>query len=290
MDRFFPPSHDADEPWFRLGNLPIDTTNLVMGLTLISILVWAFSKSLYAKLPFFSDFVIHGGEIWRIVTWPLANSLSDNALLTIIGLVFFYLFAHDVERQVGRVRFLVTLGVLTALPALIGLLVKADGFGIQMLADGVFLMFVLAHPFERSFFGIPMWGIGLVIFAFDALQYIGNQEYSVLRFMVLELLVSALATRALGTNQVELLNRVPFPTVGASAPPRPARGKQKKKSRRSGPATVTPIRSSPTSADLLRQAEVDILLDKINEHGINSLTNEERRRLDEHSRRMRDER
>ena len=41
---------------------------------------------------------------------------------------------------------------------------------------------------------------------------------------------------------------------------------------------------------LLRQAEVDILLEKINEHGIKSLTPEERRRLDEHSRRMRDER
>jgi hypothetical protein len=50
------------------------------------------------------------------------------------------------------------------------------------------------------------------------------------------------------------------------------------------------VTSAPTSTERLRQAEVDVLLDKISQYGIKSLTPEERRRLDEHSRRMRDER
>ena len=45
----------------------------------------------------------------------------------------------------------------------------------------------------------------------------------------------------------------------------------------------------PTPDDLLRQAEIDVLLDKISEHGLDSLTADERRRLDEHSRRLRGE-
>ena len=64
-----------------------------------------------------------------------------------------------------------------------------------------------------------------------------------------------------------------------------------KRTRQRGTADVIPIRNSqPTPADLLRQAEVDVLLDKINEHGLASLTPDERRRLDEHTRRLRDER
>jgi len=38
----------------------------------------------------------------------------------------------------------------------------------------------------------------------------------------------------------------------------------------------------------VEQAELDVLLDKIGQSGIDSLTKEERRRLDELSRRMRD--
>ena len=45
----------------------------------------------------------------------------------------------------------------------------------------------------------------------------------------------------------------------------------------------------PQPGEGLRQAELDMLLDKIAASGIESLTPEERRRLDEASRRLRDE-
>jgi hypothetical protein len=50
----------------------------------------------------------------------------------------------------------------------------------------------------------------------------------------------------------------------------------------------SPSGSTPAGPSRLEQAELDVLLDKIGQSGIDSLSKEERRRLDELSRRMRD--
>jgi hypothetical protein len=49
----------------------------------------------------------------------------------------------------------------------------------------------------------------------------------------------------------------------------------------------SPSGSSPGGPTRLEQAELDVLLDKIGQSGIDSLTKAERRRLDELSRKMR---
>ena len=56
--------------------------------------------------------------------------------------------------------------------------------------------------------------------------------------------------------------------------------------RHKDPAPVIPIRPE-ARLDRADQADMDWLLDKISASGMDSLTPDERRRLDEHSRRLR---
>ena len=102
------------------------------------------------------------------------------------------------------------------------------------------------------------------------------------------------AGRAMGIlEELDWMPKIPLPH-SLSGEPRARRSRAARRGphsrRKRGPADVIPMRpGQPTPDDLLRQAEMDVLLDKISEHGLDSLTADERRRLDEHSRRLRGE-
>jgi hypothetical protein len=98
-----------------------------------------------------------------------------------------------------------------------------------------------------------------------------------------------LTTKAFGhAAEVPWIPRIP---IGSRPPgsPAPRRASKAKRHRQSGPTVV----SGPWVGAVqqpLEQREIDALLDKIAQSGLDSLTPHERRRLDEVSRRWRDER
>jgi hypothetical protein len=171
-------------------------------------------------------------------------------------------------------------------------------FGLFMLTTGLFVAFVATYPTAIGFFGIPLWVFGAVFIGIDILQSIGTRNGGYLIVLLITVAYGLFGARAYGLSTLEWIPKIPLPSALSGESRRPAQrspkpGRGARRAGRRGSASVTPIRppnSTPTSADLLRQAEIDVLLDKINEHGIGSLTPEERRRLDEHSRRMREER
>ena len=65
-------------------------------------LAWVVMPSLPLALSY-SPGAVAGGEVWRPLTWPLANDLS---LWGVLNLFFFWYFGSELEQMVGRTRML----------------------------------------------------------------------------------------------------------------------------------------------------------------------------------------
>jgi hypothetical protein len=141
--------------------------------------------------------------------------------------------------------------------------------------------------------------------ALQFLVLLGNRDSDGLAFLVMIIVTAAVAARSYGlATHLPWIPRIPLPGsgVGGSAKPSrpsgPTRGpKPQRRRRRSagggtpgsvvdGPWTPpTPPRAGPDA--IAAQAELDALLDKISDGGLDSLSNDEKRRLNELSKRLR---
>ena len=63
---------------------------------------YAISPSALSHLVFVPE-LVRQGDLWRLVTWPIA---TDPAIWAVISLAFFWIFGHRIEELVGRGRFL----------------------------------------------------------------------------------------------------------------------------------------------------------------------------------------
>jgi len=300
MSRFqfsVPRRRGPDDGWFRVGTFDVGTSVLVVVLGVISMFVWAADQAALRGLWLVPSTVGRGtplaikgvrqGELWRLVTWPLANEPSLSA---VIILAIFWWFGRDLERAMGRVRFTWFLLVLVVVPAAIatGFALLFDAFnggasGLAFVELGVFVAFVARYPTARFFFGIPGWVIAVVFVGIDLLQYVGAQPrawFSVLMLLI-TCAVGLLGIRAMGyADEATWIPRLPLPARDH----RPARPKRR---RAEAGTTVVSGPWSGTVPDFVDQEEIDRLLDKVAATGLASLTKEERGRLEAASRRKR---
>jgi hypothetical protein len=295
-----PGRRGPNDPWFRIGTLDVTTTVLVILVCVASMLIWALEGPDHAildKLILWPDRVLDG-QIWRIATWPVPN---EPDLWLVIMLAIFWYFGTEVERLLGRVRFAVFLGVVAVIPGIVGTLIDLTQWGIRPIELAVFLLFVAEYPFVRFFFGIPGWVIGAVILGIEILQLLGDRNEKGIVFLFVTLAVAAITARTLG-----LLSNYPWlpaiPIGGGVGHSRKRRAKRAKPSRssrggdvvagpwttasRSGPTNPLP-QPPPSSQAAADQAELDAILDKISEFGMDGLTAAEKTRLNELSKRMR---
>ncbi|MEY2400894.1 MAG: hypothetical protein QOJ08_1005, partial [Ilumatobacteraceae bacterium] len=77
-----PNRRGPNDPWFRVGTLDIGSAALLGLLCAVSVLVYAIDKTLLIRLALIPSEVT-SGQVWRIITWPLANGF-DQALLWVI--------------------------------------------------------------------------------------------------------------------------------------------------------------------------------------------------------------
>lgn len=282
MERFFS-NNSGERPWFRLGKLDVSTTVLVILVALVSMVIWAIDRTILDWLVLYASSV-RQGEVWRIATWPMANAPDVWA---IIGLVVFFLFGREIESRIGRNRFLAFLAIVTVVSGAVATLVGIEGVAtLRMLTTATFFVFVMIEPTARSWFEIPLWVFGAVFLAIEVLQYVGVRAWDLLLFLAVVLGTSLVLMGPFGL--ADGLAWVPA-ALKRPARPAPSSGPARRRGaqRRRGPAEVVPLHRNPSPSELLRQAEIDVLLDKISAHGLDSLTKEERRRLEEHSKRMR---
>lgn len=269
----------SGDPWFRLGRLEVTTTMAVVLAVAASWLMWVAIPALSLLLAY-TPSAAASGELWRIVTWPLANGLSIWAVL---NLFFFWYFGTDLENTLGRARMLRLLvgmwAALTAAATLVGLLIGGTGLaGIGLIQFLVLLLWIAEYPRRPFFFGIPAWVIGVVLVGVQVFGLIAARNGASLLSLLLSLVLVAMVARHMG-----LLGEHAW-IPGARRPGRTPQARQGRPSRlsRKGkagrPGAARPEAGAERRAASDRE-KLDALLDRISDHGIDSLSAAERREL-----------
>jgi hypothetical protein len=279
----------TNEGWFRVGTVEVTTAVLAAGIAAVSIIVYAIVPSSASTLALTGD-ALTSMQLWRFLTWPLVNAPT---IFVAIGVAMLWLFGQQLERVIGRNQFAWFLGFQVLIPGLIltplaavagwGLL----ALGVSFLVDGIIAAFLAANPTARSFFNLPFWVVAAVFLAIEVLQLIAQRQAGLLLFLLLSVGLGFLQARAFGITEFEQIPKVPLPGFVTGDPYAKA-NRAREKARKHKPADVVPLRPNG-GLDRAEQADMDALLDKINEEGIDSLNNFERARLDELSRRLRGE-
>jgi hypothetical protein len=265
-----------------IGELAVTTTVLVALLGVISFFVWAADKTLFEPL-ILDPYKVRHGEVWRLVTWPIAN---EPSIWAVIDLALFWYFGRVLEGEMGRSRYLKYLVALIFIPAVVATGLDLRAHGMTYLSLAVFVAFVAENPNAPFFFGIQAKWLALVIVGVNALQLIGNRQNRELAFLFVTLAVALIGLRFVGLG--EHLAFIPAPSRGRKKPPKAKRGKPARTFKDSS-VVSGPWSGGGSGSDLAGQAEIDRLLDKIAASGLESLTPEERRRLNDASKRMRGE-
>jgi membrane associated rhomboid family serine protease len=282
----FPEPRQRDG-WFRVGNLDVTTTALLVGLGIFSMFIYAASKAWFVKLLFHPAFV-RDGELWRLVTWPMAN--PPTSIFIILTLVFFWFFGHRIEEMVGKSRFVWLVAITTVLPAVLVTLcgqflgqISTD-MGLGLLGTAMLVVFAAESPNAPFFFNIPAWLIAAIFVAIDMLRYLGDRLWGTLLMEVFVLVTALVIVRQYGF--VERLTFIPrlmgsTPGGNAGAGRGGGRSKPKRKQTRDFDRVVSGPWTGPSPLD---QHEMDRLLDKMNSVG---LSDAERKRLTELGKRLR---
>ncbi|MEY2958899.1 MAG: hypothetical protein RLZZ01_1467 [Actinomycetota bacterium] len=297
-----PERRRANDPWFRIGEVDIGSAAFLALLCAFSIVIYGLGdagKRILFRLALLPD-EVWGGQVWRLLTWPLANGFDQRLLWTAVAVALLWYFGSRLEEQIGRVRMTVLLAALVVLPGVVGTLLDLPQAGVRSIELAVLLLFIAEYPNIRFFFGIPAWVLGLVYVATDLLQISADGSGDQLLFYLASLVIAGLAGRAVGMLVAyPWIPKVPLPDaltgVRSSGPRRSHRGRVS--GRRSGSARQrnqvvegpwnapeSPRSSADTAA---AQAELDVLLDKISADGLEALTADEKRRLNELSKRLR---
>ena len=269
-----PNRRGPNDPWFRIGTLEIGSAAFLGLLCAVSVLVYAIDKTILIRLALIPDEVT-SGQVWRIVTWPLANGFDQQLLWVIVSIAVLWYFGSRLEEQVGRTKFAWFLTMIILIPGLVGTALDLPQAGVHTVQLVVLLVFIAEYPNVRFFFGIPAWVLGAVYVAAEVLQLTGDRAGRHLLFFVVSLLVGALAARGVG-----MLEAYPWiPKISM-----PHRRRAPRRSRR--PAVVTGPWAGASTVSAA-QSELDELLDKISATGMNSLSKAEKERLNELSKRLR---
>ena len=292
-----PGRRNASDPWFRIGTLDVNTTMLVVLGSVAGMFVWALSQQFWLNFVLLPSAVLDG-EVWRLFTWPFAN---EPSLWTVITIAIFWYFGREIEGLLGRTKFAVMLLLLTFIPGVVGTILDLPQAGIRPLELAVFLVFIAEYPFARFFFGIPAWALGAVFVGIEVLQLLGERNEKGIVFLFVSIATAALSARAMGLAQsLPWIPKIPIPSSGGGSrrKRRPSRGSRGgggevvpgpwSATSRTGPSrsTTLPQPPAPTSSEH-DQAELDELLEKISANGMDGLSADEKRRLNDISKRLR---
>ena len=304
MSRFSRAGRDPHDPWFRIGTVDFNTTNTVTLAQVVGLFVVAFEGNfgpMMRQLPMAPDSVF-GGQLWRIVTWPFfvwPYNHPKGGFSTVIAIFFFWYFGKELERYLGRVRMLVLFVGSTLLLTVVGLALSPfiEGFlaGISLIELVVFLVFVAENPHARFFFNIPAWLIGAVIVGIQVLGYLANRDWFGMLSFVIGLYFCAILAKSLGLlqdyHQIPAVPNRYNPRTQQARRNRPAKGRGRSHGHGNGHGrghtTGPTVVAGPWEHLSKDQRELDALLDKISQHGVEALTDKDRARITELRERIR---
>jgi membrane associated rhomboid family serine protease len=267
--------------WFRIGTIDVTTTTLVTALACVSLILFAISSTLLEPLQLDTQ-AVGSGQVWRLLSWPFVNDLLSGTIWIVLAIVVFWWLGQRLEQTLGPRRCLLFYAILALVPALAitvyGLVTGQDltqssllGSGMYDLEVAVLVAYAAAFPRVRFFFNIEAWVITIVFIAIDLLLFAEERAGTAAIYLLITAAVALLATRAFRLTRAQWIPTIPLPaSVTGDAAHR--RERQRKKSARAAHLRI------------VRETDINAILDKISESGINSLSREERQRLDEYGR------
>ena len=291
-----------NDGWFRAGRYDVTTTDILCGLSVLSMFLWGLFRDAWDRL-WFAPVLVRDFEVWRLVTWPIA---TEPAIWPLLGIVFFWLFGQQLESLFGRAKFVTWVLALTIVPALIltilGPLGDSIDFMIQFGLSNPFLggiwVYAATYPGVKWFEVIPLWALAAVFTVLNLLQFTGTGATGQVIFLLVSIGVALVAGRSLGLATGWPIPHLPLDGIGTGSSGRSRRKSKPKPKRatgssRSGGVVQGPWKNAPAPAppppppSAADQIELDALLDKIGADGMDSLTGDEKKRLNDLSKRLR---
>jgi hypothetical protein len=234
--------------------------------------VWAYTALIPSKVT--------SGQIWRLLTWPITNNLAGNqAIWNVISIALFWYFAKEIEAQIGRAKFAWTLVLIAVISGIVATALDVPLFSIRPIEVALFVVFVVQYPRVPFFFGIPAWVLAVVLVGIEVLQYVNDRAYELIIVLFVTIATAVWSARSFGMlTDLQWLPKIKLGKRSA----RPAK-------RTLGGSVVVdgPWPTTPTYTPMHDQAEVDAILDKIAAVGMDGLTSDEKKRLNEASKRLR---
>lgn len=260
FDSWFPESKDRlPLTWWKQHPVYLAAAVALVGAA--SMVVFAvLGPNLMGHLVFSFDAAFKEWQLWTPFTYVLVN---PPGLLLLLGCYLLWNFGEAVERHLGRRVFVRLLLLLLASSPLFVILFHLAGVrgmacaGIMQLEFGVFIAFATLYPRAKIsiiILTLDAWVMAAIFVGINALQCLAARDW-----------VSLLLLAAnVGTAHAFI---------------RYEKGELKLPSM----PKLTPKAAKPAQSSKSSTPGVDDILDKISRHGMQSLTAEERRILDQAS-------
>ncbi len=265
---------DDYQPVTWVGRHPVHVTLLLVGVHVLLMVVTCFLLAFgvtgfLSLLVFDSAQVISLGHVWQIVTYAFVHVSSGTGLLWFaLEMYMLFVFGREVERFIGSRAFIVLYALLLWVPTVFltvtGLWTRLGVAGSITLHFGVFVAFAAIYPQAEMLFRLQAKWVALVLIGIGTLAALANHDWAsiIMLWTTIATAVAFLRLRGIGPELVwwsDLKARwqpkPKFHVVQRAAPRRAVE-----------PENV--------------HESIDPVLEKISQHGINSLTASERRALD----------
>ncbi len=264
---------DDYQPVGWMGRYPIRLTTIIAALFVLGMFGTVIAESArwdVTPLAFRSSSFLHG-SLWEPFTCILIQQAS---FFFIFNILFLYWSGTEVEKYLGRTRYLQLIGLLLLVPPVVMMLWSAAGVswiyaGSYEITIGLFIAFATLYPGVELFGWVTLKWLAFAGIVLASMQYLPSHQWGYLTVLWGMCLTSFLFIRMV---------QKPYPSEFQAAFSEKVSGLFKRKPkfrvvpRESGRRTVEP------EDDLYES--IDPLLDKISKSGIGSLTASERRALD----------
>lgn len=311
MERDFPFSDDR-RPLGYLGRLPITVSNLVIAangalLLLLLILAGSMGRPLgqaMAYLELSPRRVVENFEAWRLLTYPLGET-TWGILTTTFSMLAFYFWGNEVEQCLGRRVYGWSLVLLWFVPAAFVMgLYPFDPTAVYGGASAFYLSIVFAftvlYPSTEVFMRMEARWIGMSLVIFSLFMALIYREWTLLLALFVSFVTCFVVLRRLGYMHSYLQS-----TWGQGAAQYPSEGyrnsvardflREQERMRKlasleshsfEGVGTRSKTQHAVVPEQLVEEEPQDVyevidpLLEKITQHGLESLTAAERASLE----------
>ncbi len=266
--------YSNERPLWQMGSVPMDLTRtLVMAhivtAVLVAMLIGGGGGGVLNGLTFSAE-GLRSLRVWTLVSYPFTHMVSIGLA---IDLVVLWWFGSEVESFLGRKGFAWLYVALAGIPAVVVFLLAPyltdmTLAGASEMHFGIFIGFALIYPRARLIFNIEAKWFAIVLVAIGVISDLAYHQWMHLWFSVsiLGVVFFVLHRRGAGGPQAIL------GWFGSRTQHTSARVEEARIIRRQQKEEAT-------------EQRIDAILDKVSEHGINSLTEKERRILRDAGRR-----